>query len=72
MDGIKPAECYAKSVPKKINIKKMLSGLPVRVIQNKIKRGTIKGFNVLIFKKYPHSGMIFINIGTAFGLQKLS
>jgi hypothetical protein len=36
------------------------------------KNRTNKGFDVLIFKKYPHSGMIFINIGTAFGIYKLS
>jgi hypothetical protein len=39
-----------------------------RINQNR----TNRGFDVLIFKKYPHSGMNFINIGTAFGIYKLS
>lgn len=33
---------------------------------------TTKCIDVLIFKKYPHSGTIFINIGTAFGVYMLS
>ena len=53
-------------------LKNFNHGLPGQWNRNKNKKA-VETVNVcLIFKIYPHSGMIFMNYGTAFGLEKLS